>query len=299
MELKKANKSNVKIKMALIGESGTGKTMSSLLLGKELSNDVTKVAIVDTEQSAHLYSNLFDYQVLSLKPPFTTQKYIEALTICEQASMEVIIIDNLSFVWEELLDYHSKLSGTNSFSNWRAVKLMHKALIDKILQMDAHIIATIRKKQGYILTEKNGKLIPEKIGLKPIQSSDISFDFSIVFDMNNKYEAKCIKNRTSLFDNSEFIITEKTGQEIKNWLNNKVSYEDLDKLNLTAREEKLISSLTAEIQNCNSLAELLVLYKKQDSQQQEAYRSDFEFKKNQLFAITNPQNILNYENQPH
>lgn len=295
MELKKANKNNVKIKIALLGTSGTGKTMSSLLLAKGVTSDTSKIAIIDTEQSGDLYGHLFNYNIFSIKPPFTPRKYIEALTICEQAGMEVIIIDNLSFVWEELLDYHSKLLG-NSFTNWRAVKLMHKALINKILQMNAHIIATIRKKQGYILTEKNGKLIPEKVGLKPIQSSDISYDFSIVFDMNNRYEAKCIKNRTNLFDNSEFIITEKTGQEIKNWLNNKVVNEHLDKLNLTAREEVAYPPLRKEIQNCNSLAELLVLYKKQDTQQQEAYKNDFEFKKNQLFAITNPQNISNYGN---
>jgi len=81
--------------------------------------------------------------------------------------MEVIILDSISVVWEELLDYHSKLPG-NSFTNWNKVSPRQNSFINKILQANAHIIATLRTKQDYVLNQKDGKYIPEKVGLRAI-----------------------------------------------------------------------------------------------------------------------------------
>lgn len=104
--------------MALQGSSGSGKTYSNLLLAQGLTNgDFSKVAIIDTENgSADLYAHLGSYNVLSLTPSFTPEKYIEAIEVCEKATMEVIIIDSISHAWDELLDFHSRLTG-NSFTN--------------------------------------------------------------------------------------------------------------------------------------------------------------------------------------
>lgn len=300
MQLRKTERKKAKIKMALQGASGSGKTYSSLLLAKGLCNgNLDKVAVICTENgSADLYAHLGDYQVISLKPPFTPEQYIQALNICEQAGIEVIILDSITHSWEELLDFHSRLPG-NSFTNWAKVTPRYRALVDKILQVNAHVIATMRTKQDYILNQKDGKFIPEKVGLKAVQRDGIDYEFTLVFEIDIKHFATSSKDRTGLFiKKPEFMITEETGKKILDWCNMGTSVIELDKLNLTAREKIVIPSLSTEIQECNSLAELLVLYKKQDTQQQEAYRSDFEFKKNQLFAITNPQNISNYGSQP-
>jgi hypothetical protein len=72
----------------------------------------------------------------------------------------------LIMLWENLLDYHSSLSG-NSFTNWNNVPPRHNAFVQKILQSPVHIIATIRTKQNYVLSEKIGKAVPEKMGLRP------------------------------------------------------------------------------------------------------------------------------------
>ena len=299
MQLRKTERKKAKIKMALQGASGSGKTYSSLLLAKGLCNgNFDKVAIIDTENgSADLYAHLGNYQVISLKPPFTPELYIQALHICEQAGIEVVIIDSMTHCWEELLDFHSKLAG-NSFTNWAKVTPRHKSLIDKILQLDAHVIATIRTKQDFVLNQKDGKFVPEKVGLKAVQRDGIDYEFTLVFDIDIKHFATSSKDRTGLFiSKPEFVISEHTGKKILEWCNMGTSVEEEDNMNLTASKVSN-SNLTSEISSCNSLAELLVLYKKQDTQQQEAYRSDFEFKKNQLFAITNPQNISNYGNQP-
>ena len=299
MQLRKTERKKAKIKMALQGASGSGKTFSSLLLAKGLCNgNLDKVAILDTENgSADLYAHLGDYQVISLKPPFTPEQYIQALNICEQAGIEVIILDSITHAWEELLQIHSELPG-NSFTNWAKITPRYRALVDKILQVNAHVIATMRTKQDYVLNQKDGKFIPEKVGLKAVQRDGIDYEFTLVFDVDIKHFATSSKDRTGLFiKKPEFIISEHTGKKILEWCNMGTSVEEVDNMHLTA-SKVINSNLTSEISNCNSLAELLLLYKKQDAQQQEAYRSDFEFKKNQLFAITNPQNISNYGSQP-
>ena len=116
MELSKSERKQAKIKMALQGSAGAGKTMSALLLAKGLTNDnLSKVAVIDTENgSSDLYAHLGNYNVLNMQPPYTPEKYIQAIDICLEAEMECIIIDSISHCWDELLDFHSKLPG-NSF----------------------------------------------------------------------------------------------------------------------------------------------------------------------------------------
>jgi len=247
MELKQATRKQAKIKMAIQGSSGSGKTYSSLLLAKGLTNDLSKVAIIDSEHSSsNLYAHLGNYNVLTIKPPFTPNSYIKAIEICEKAGMEVILIDSISHCWDYLLEYHSSLSG-NSFTNWGKITPMQNNFINKILQTDAHIIATMRTKQDYVLNLKGGKYVPEKVGLKAIQRDDVSFEFTIVFDIDSKHFVISSKDRTNLFSSQpEFRITEATGRKILKWCDNDV---DLKKVK-------------AEIKSCETLEELRQIYSK-------------------------------------
>ena len=60
MQLRPTERKKAKIKMALQGSAGSGKTYSSLLLAKGLTNNnLSKVAVIDTENgSADLYAHL-------------------------------------------------------------------------------------------------------------------------------------------------------------------------------------------------------------------------------------------------
>ena len=67
MQIQKASRKKAKIKMCLNGPSGSGKTYSSLLLGYGLTNDWSKIAVIDSENhSSELYSHLGSYNVLQL-----------------------------------------------------------------------------------------------------------------------------------------------------------------------------------------------------------------------------------------
>src|SRR5574344_365651 len=178
MQLRTSARKQAKIKLALQGASGSGKTYSSLLLAFGITNNWKKIAIIDSENgSADLYAHLGSYNVLTLNPPFTPENYIEAIQMCESAGVEVIIIDSISQCWDNLLEYHSGLQG-NSFTNWSKITPRQNAFVQKILNSSCHIISTMRTKQDYVLTEKNGKMVPEKIGLKATQRDGIDYEFT-------------------------------------------------------------------------------------------------------------------------
>jgi hypothetical protein len=221
MKLQQAERKQAKIKLGLQSPSGAGKTYSALLLAYGLINDWSKIAVIDTENhSADLYAHLGNYQVLALEQPFTPERYMEAIEICEKAGMEVIIIDSISHEWEGsggILDIHGAMMG-NSFTNWSKVTPRHNAFIQKILQSNSHIIATIRSKQDYVLSEKNGKMVPEKIGLKGVTREGLDYEFTLVFELDLKHQATATKDRTGLFmDKPSFMISSDTGQLILNW----------------------------------------------------------------------------------
>ncbi|MFV9552484.1 AAA family ATPase [Algibacter sp. PT7-4] len=267
MQLRKSERKQAKIKMALQGSAGAGKTMSALLLAKGLTNDnLSKVAVIDTENgSSDLYAHLGSYNVLNMQPPYTPEKYIQAIDICLEAGMEVIIIDSISHCWDELLDFHSKLPG-NSFTNWNKVTPRQKAFVDKILQSPAHFVSTMRTKQDYVLNQKNGKYVPEKVGLKAVQRDGVEYEFTLVFDIDSKHFATASKDRTNLFNGKpEFMISTATGKKILEWCNAPNSQEDVLK----------------SINECLSVSELMKLYK-DNPEFQKTLNADFIKKKEQL-----------------
>ncbi|MBV7270145.1 AAA family ATPase [Winogradskyella luteola] len=280
MQLRKSERKKAKIKLALQGSSGSGKTYSSLLLAKGLTNgDLSKVAIIDSENgSADLYAHLGNYNVLSLEPPFKPEKYVKAIEVCEKAGMEVIIIDSISHCWEYLLDYHSKMAG-NSFTNWAKIKPLEKVFLNKVLQSPCHIIATMRTKQDYVLNQKDGKYVPEKVGLKSISRDGTDYEFTLVFDVDIKHFVTSSKDRTGLFmGKPEFIINEATGRKILLWCNQGENIDDV----------------RAKIKQCNDLEQLRELYRQ--NYHIKELEADFKLQKETIQSkaqLLNPQNISN------
>ena len=111
MQLKKATRKAVKLKLNLSAPSGAGKTMSALRMAKGIVGSWDKIAVIDTENgSASLYSHLGDFNTIDLQPPFTPEKYSEALKLCVDAGMEVVIIDSTSHEWSTLIEENQKLT---------------------------------------------------------------------------------------------------------------------------------------------------------------------------------------------
>ena len=110
-QLKQTERRATKIKLALKGSSGSGKSYSALLLAKGLCNgDLSKVAVIDTENAIELYSHIGKFNVLSLTQPFSPERYIQAIQACENASMEVICIDSISHCWHYLFSLYEAVA---------------------------------------------------------------------------------------------------------------------------------------------------------------------------------------------
>ena len=101
MNLRKVTRQKAKIRLGLSAVSGGGKTYSALLIAFGLCENWGKIAIIDSENgSADLYAHLGNYNVLPISAPFSPEKYTEAINQCENAGMEVIIIDSITHEWD-------------------------------------------------------------------------------------------------------------------------------------------------------------------------------------------------------
>lgn len=252
MQLQQASRKNAKIKMALQGPSGSGKTMGALLIAFGLCNEWSKIAVIDTENhSSELYAHLGNYQVLHLEAPFSPERYIQALQTCEKAAIEVIIIDSISHEWEGIggvLEVHSAMTG-NSYTNWAKITPRHNSFVQHMLQSPAHIIGCIRAKQEYILSEKNGKQVPEKVGMKGVTRDGMDYEFTLVFELDMKNNAVATKDRTSLFSGKpECKLTSEIGNRILEWCKQGIP------------QSVVPTDINERINDCKSLDELLKLY---------------------------------------
>ena len=220
MQLRKATRKKAKIRLGLSAVSGGGKTYSAILVAKGLCGDLSKVAVIDTENgSADLYAHLGDYNVLPLTAPFSPERYIEAIRACEKAGMEVIIVDSISHEWDGkggCLEIVESLGG--KYQDWAKVTPRHQAFLEAILHSPCHVITTVRRKQDYEMIKDGNKIKVEKGGLKEISREGFEYELTINLEMDTNHNATASKDRTNLFmGKPPFVPSEKTGEIIAQW----------------------------------------------------------------------------------
>jgi len=222
-EFHKAERKKGKLRLAIAGPAGSGKTYSALLIALGLGG---RIAMIDTERgSGELYDHLGQYDACTIHPPFEPRKYVEAIRAAEDLGYETIIIDSLSHAWVGqggLLDVHGHIADKtgNSWSAWRQVTPKHNELVDAMLQSRCHIIATMRSKMEYAQVEENGKKQVKKLGMSPIQRDGMEYEFTVFIDLDQQHTATTTKDRTTLFDGQYFVPTIETGKTLLAWLEN-------------------------------------------------------------------------------
>lgn len=255
MQLRKATRRKAKIRLGLSAVSGGGKTYSAILIAKGLVGDLSKVAIIDTENgSADLYAHLGDFNVLPLTAPFTPERYIEAIKSCEKAGIEVIIVDSISHEWDGkggCLEIVESLGG--KYQDWAKVTPRHQAFIEAILHSPSHVITTVRRKQDYEMIKDGNKIRIEKGGLKEITREGFEYELTINLELDTHHNATASKDRTQLFmGKPAFVPSEKTGELIANWCD-----QGEESFNI-----KPGSDWYNRVDNCTTQKELVDLYQK-------------------------------------
>lgn len=258
MKLEKATRKKAKLRLNLSAPSGAGKTYSALLLAKGLVGDWAKIAVIDTENSsASLYEHLGDFNTIDLRPPFSPERYIQAIEACVNAGMECIIIDSSSHEWNGAggcIEINEKLAQTkykgNTWSAWNETTPRHDKFVNTMLQCSSHIITCTRSKMETVMGDD--KKI-KKVGMKDIQRDGWEYELTVSLTIDrDSHCAIASKDRTELFEGKDpFVITEETGKLIAEWCNKGV---DVLKIERQELEAGLIL-----ISNCKSKQEIINL----------------------------------------
>ena len=242
MQLKKATRKQVKLRLNISAPSGAGKTYSALRMAKGICGDWEKVAVIDTENgSASLYSNLGDFSVIDLSPPFTPEKYTEALNMCVNAGFEVVIIDSTTHEWACLIEENELLAQSkfrgNTWSAWSNTTPRHDKFINSILHSPVHVITCTRSKMETIMGDDKKV---KKVGMKDVQREGWEYELTVSLNIDrDTHLAIPSKDRTNLFEGKNpFLITEETGKLIADWCNSGDS-----KLKVAVNEMELVATI--------------------------------------------------------
>lgn len=276
MELKKAQRKAVKLRLNISAPSGAGKTYSALRMAKGICGDWEKVAVIDTENgSASLYSDLGEFNVIDLQPPFTPEKYTQALKACVEAGMEVVIIDSTTHEWSCLIEENELLAQSkfrgNTWSAWSQTTPRHDKFINSILHSPVHVITCTRSKMETIMGDDKKV---KKVGMKDVQREGWEYELTISLNIDrDTHLAIPSKDRTNLFEGKNpFLITEETGKEIANWCNSGVS-----ELLVAVNEMEIVASID----------ELKVIWSKYKSLQSNADFLKSKDKRKKEMEVTN------------
>jgi len=223
IQLRKSERKQSKLRIGLSGPAGSGKTYSALLIASGIASKWDKICLIDSENGrGDFYSDLGDYNIISLKAPFTPESYIEAITAAEEAGMEVIIIDSISHEWEGsggCLEINERLAAAkfkgNTWAAWSETTPRHQKFISAIISSKCDIVTTVRTKIEMV---QEGKTI-KKVGTKEITREGYEYELTVNFNIDRDgHYAIASKDNTRLFDSRDpFIITAETGNEINTW----------------------------------------------------------------------------------
>lgn len=256
---KKAVREKLKLRLALDGPSGSGKSYTALRFAMKLAEHYnTQVAVIETEhRSASKYLGEapdsipfeFDHDCLT---SFSPTEYTSRIEGAEREGYGVLVIDSLSHAWEGkdgALELVGKKGG-NSFTGWKDVTPMHRRMVEAILASKCHIICTMRSKTEYVMeegTNAQGKptTVPRKVAMAPIQRAGMEYEFDIYGSMDWSNTMTITKSRCSGING---LITVKPGAgliiPIAQWLDTGEVVATVDAARLLRVGDEKLSELT-------------------------------------------------------
>lgn len=219
---KRAEKSQSKLRLALFGPSGAGKTYTALRIATGMGK---RIAVFDTEsESASKYADRFVFDTVNLTDNANIDGLIEMFGEAAKEGYDVVILDSMSHSWHELLEEIDMLAKSkyrgNTWSAWSEGTPKQKKLIKAIVSYPGHVIATMRSKTEWTTTQgSDGKSRPQRVGLAPEAGKGIEYEFDMLMEMSTDHIANIIKDRTGKFQDK---LIEKPGEdfgiELMEWL---------------------------------------------------------------------------------
>lgn len=205
-----ARRDDTSLLIAIAGASGSGKTMSALRMAQGLAGG-EPIYFIDTEAKRGLhYADQFTFKHFDMRPPFTPERFMEAISTAEKAGAKVIIIDSMSDEYEgvgglqEMHDDEAARLAKKPFERmegwevdkynapgWKVPKTRHKTkLISPLRQVRAYVIFCMRAEEKIkfvkLKYQDNNGVEREKTGIEnagwvPICEKRMMFDMTMSF----------------------------------------------------------------------------------------------------------------------
>lgn len=299
---RKAQKQQQKLKMSIQGASGSGKTRSALEIAKHLCPPGKRIALIDTEKSAALYSSEVDFDIdddfgPTGKESYHQDKWIEKMTAAA-ASGEygVLILDSATHLWKGPGGFTSQIDQTvaaqrakggkgDSFAAWKEIDPKYNKFMLFLRQFPMHVIMCVRAKTDYEDVVENGKKMKKKVGLAPEFRENFEYELDIQTAIDADHVLVPLKHR--LGDVLDGKVFPKPGEDFAKlcleWLNSGAAEAPLQVRPEPAKApepaaESTFSKLTAKVDACASKAELEALTPELSQARRDGLLTDAEYK---------------------
>ena len=264
-----AVRENVGLWINLIGGTGSGKTYTAMRLATGIAEG-KKFAVVDTENRRALhYADQFKFDHAELKPPFRPDSYADVVTAADSQGYPVIVIDSGSHVWAGeggVLDWQeeelSRLAGDDyakrervKLLSWNKPKHSHKQMVQKLLQVKAHVILCLRAEQKIeMVKDAHGKWVIQdkqsltgKDGWIPICEKNLPFEATCSFlllanEPGRPHPIKLQSQHKALFPIGQ-EINEEAGKRLAAWAAGGESKPPATKTTKPSNDEQVLRAI--------------------------------------------------------
>jgi hypothetical protein len=234
---RRAVRENVPLLIGLAGSSGSGKTYTAMRLATGMAGG-KPFAVIDTEASrAKHYADAFTFDHGDLKAPFRPKTYEDAIAAADAAGYPVILVDSMSHEWAGtggILDWqeeeYERLGAKDSIKllSWSKPKKGHKDMVQRLLQIRAHLILCFRAEEKIDMVKVDGKtkIVPKEgpggfKGWLPICEKNLPYELTTSILLHAEHPGvpdpiKLQQQHRHLFPEGK-PITEETGRALAEW----------------------------------------------------------------------------------
>jgi len=242
-QFRAAVRESVGLLIGLAGGTGSGKTFSAMRLASGIAGN-KPFAVIDTEAGrAKHYADQFKFDHGDLKEPFSPDAYAEAIKAADEAGYPVIVVDSMSHEWAGdggVLDMAeaqlNRMAGDDwkkreacRMASWITPKLAHKHMVQKLLQVRAHLILCFCAEQKIEMVKgADGKMqiVPKQSltgldGWISVTEKNLPFELTVSFLMLAQHPGvplpiKLQSQHKPIFP-SGALIDEESGRRVAAW----------------------------------------------------------------------------------
>lgn len=223
-QIEEAKREGAKVVLGIAGTSGSGKTYSALQLGYGLAGMNGKhLGFLDTEnRRGRLYADILPqkFMIADLVPPFSPDRYIDAIRAFEEFGCRVLVIDSVTHEWEGTGGCEEiATAGDPKVPRWNKAKLYHKKFMNALLQSSMDIVCCIRAREKVDM--KNPKDI-KSLGLQPICEKNFMFEMTasvMMHDEGRRQDTlKCPAALRSIMGRGNDYLSVQDGVMLREWI---------------------------------------------------------------------------------